>query len=464
MKRKLLAVLMAASMTVTMAACGSANTEGNSQQPTVAETAKVESNQTEAVKPEEGNGEKEKTANFEGVKIELDIGEELREGITVFQDLVKQFCEETGAQVEIVTNGNDHEAVMKTRMASQDMPDMWSTHGWGVLRYGDFAADLSGEKWVDRMEPSVRAVVTDKNGKVDTCPLTQWVYGIAFNKAVFDAHNLDPYEIKTWDDLFAACKTLKEAGITPFCIGTQGGNNLAGLLEISNAFYSIETAPYRDTEALENGTFDWSKNTHLLEKLAEIYDNGWFNEDIFTLKSVTAQQYLGTGDYGMMLWGSPGFVTTAKTYYPEGDFGLIPIPAVEEGGNAVYTVGEGTAIAISKDTKNPEVCKALLDYLTDPEVLVAFINKEGSIPGFNDVIPDNTEIMDLYQKSVEKAGDKIEYSNFFDREWLPSGMWNTMQETVVLIFNGDVGSAKGRVEEAAKYMQESYVALWDSSK
>ena len=45
-------------------------------------------------------------------------------------------------------------------MASQDMPDMFVTHGWSTLRYNDFCEDLSGEEWVSRLDDAVKAVIT----------------------------------------------------------------------------------------------------------------------------------------------------------------------------------------------------------------------------------------------------------------------------------------------------------------
>ena len=59
--------------------------------------------------------------------------------------------------------------------------------------------------------------------------------------------------------------------------------------------------------------------------------------------------------------------------------------------------------------------------------------------------------LDVYKRQT--------YSNFFDREYLPSGMWNVMQETMAKLYNGEVGTAKDRVAEAASYFQENYKTL-----
>lgn len=457
MKRKILAVMLATGMVMSLGACGSSDSEAETSDTAKEETADASESDSEAT---------DAGKQFEGVKIEVDIEDSIQgdaNTLEYFNKEVEAFCEETGAEVEVVQNGSDHENIMKTRMASQDMPDMWVTHGWSTLRYNDFCEDLSGEEWISRVDDAVKAVITDKDGKVCTAPLTQWVYGVIYNADVLEENNIDPYAIKTWDDMKEACEKLEDNGITPLLLAGKNGGSLPGLMEQLNSFYTIDKAPYLNREALQDGSFDWTKNTQFLDLYAELYDNGWFNDDIFTADTTTAQKYLGTGEYGFIPWGSPATLTTIKTYSPDVNFGIIPVPAVEEGGNAAYTVGEGTCLAVSNTSKNKDCCKAFLKYLLDKDNLTKYCIVNGGMPGLSDIEPENSESLKLYQASVEAAGENITYSNFFDREYLPSGMWNVMQETMAKLYNGEVGTAQDRVKEAAEYFQENYVTLFEAN-
>lgn len=457
MKRKILAVMLATGMVMSLGACGSSDSEAETSDTAKEETADASESDSEAT---------DAGKQFEGVKIEVDIEDSIQGDANTLEYFLKEveaFCDETGAEVEVVQNGSDHENILKTRMASQDMPDMWVTHGWSTLRYNDFCEDLSGEEWISRVDDAVKAVITDKDGKVCTAPLTQWVYGVIYNADVLEANDIDPYAIKTWDDMKEACEKLQDNGITPLLIGGKNGGSLPGLMEQLNSFYTIDGAPYLNREALQDGSFDWTANTQFLDLYAELFDNGWFNEDIFTADTTTAQKYLGTGEYGFIPWGSPANITTIKTYCPDGNFGIIPVPAVEEGGNAAYTVGEGTCLAISNTSENKDCCKALLNYLLSKDNLTEYCTVNGGMPGLSDIEPENSESLKLYQTSVEAAGENITYSNFFDREYLPSGMWNVMQETMANLYNGEVGTAKDRVKEAAEYFQENYVTLFETN-
>lgn len=457
MKRKILAVMLATGMVMSLGACGSSDSEAETSDTAKEETADASESDSEAT---------DAGKQFEGVKIEVDIEDSIQGDANTLEYFLKEveaFCDETGAEVEVVQNGSDHENILKTRMASQDMPDMWVTHGWSTLRYNDFCEDLSGEEWISRVDDAVKAVITDKDGKVCTAPLTQWVYGVIYNADVLEANDIDPYAIKTWDDMKEACEKLQDNGITPLLIGGKNGGSLPGLMEQLNSFYTIDGAPYLNREALQDGSFDWTANTQFLDLYAELFDNGWFNEDIFTADTTTAQKYLGTGEYGFIPWGSPANITTIKTYCPDGNFGIIPVPAVEEGGNAAYTVGEGTCLAISNTSENKDCCKALLNYLLSKDNLTEYCTVNGGMPGLSDIEPENSESLKLYQASVEAAGENITYSNFFDREYLPSGMWNVMQETMANLYNGEVGTAKDRVKEEAEYFQENYVTLFETN-
>lgn len=395
------------------------------------------------------------------VNLEMHLDGTLDQGsVDQLKDILGVYAEETGVKVEVVVNGSDHESIMKTRMASNDMPDFFTTHGWSTIRYNEYTMDLSGQSWIENLDAGVKNIITDSEGKVCTMPLTHWTYGIVFDQEVMDANGIDPYSISTWDEFYAVCDQLKANGVTPFAYGVKD-SSLGGFMEMMNSFYTIETAPYAANEELLDGTFDFTANTQLLEMLAEIYDRGYFNEDIFTADATVALQYLGTGDYAFKLWGSVSDIGSLERYFPDRTYGIIPIPAVVEGGKCAYTDGEGTAIAISNNTEYPEECLAVLEYLAQPENVEAYVTVCGGLPGFTNVDMEGVKSIDAYSKSMEKYGDSVTASNFFDREYLPNGMWNSMHEACVEMYNNEVGTAKDHVADAAEILQDAYETLYE---
>ena len=57
------------------------------------------------------------------------------------------------------------------------------------------------------------------NGKNYGIPVQVSQVGFMYNKELFAKAGVDATKIKTWDDLLAAVKTLKSAGITPIMVG-----------------------------------------------------------------------------------------------------------------------------------------------------------------------------------------------------------------------------------------------------
>lgn len=402
----------------------------------------------------------EEKTNFEGVKAEIDIdGTVIGDALTVFEKKVEEFNELTGAKLELVENGNDHEAIMKTRMASNDMPDMFTTHGWSTIRYNEFCYDLAGESWVPDMADGAASVVTDGNGKICTCPLTEWIYGMAYNATVMEENGIDMYSIKNWNDLKEVLQKLKDAGVTPISGGGKNTGDLGDYLELGNVFYSADGALYDGGAQLQDGTFSFVDHPEIIEKIAELYDGGYIIEDFFTADPDTARNYVASGEAAMMLFGSPEYIDLMKNTNPDHEFGIVPVPAVEDGGKSAYTVGEGTAIAISGSTENLELCQAFLEFMTDPENLKEYVDATGAVSGFKTVSQEDTYSLNKYNESIGKC-DNLTYTNFFDREYLPSGMWNYMCESIAKLFNCKVGEAKDQVASVAEYLQQSYEQLY----
>ena len=465
-KRRFISLALTVAVTSSLLiGCGTTSSSSTSDSTAAAATSAASTDASASGASVESGSTAEATTagstsmDFSGQSIEVDLGGELDDtSLKEFDSLVTKFTDETGAKINVVHNGDDHESIMKTRMASNSMPDIWSTHGWSTIRYNDFLMDLSDQPWVSNMDDAIGSVVTDKNGKVCSMPVTLWVYGFIYDKGVLDANGIDPYSIKTWADLTDACATLKAAGITPLEFGDKEGYALGGLLEMANSFYTIDGAPYPSNDALSDGTFDWTKNQEAIQAFADLYDAGYFNTDVFTTDQDSSLRAMGNDNVGFKVWASPQNINTVLTYFPDKQYGIIPVPAVKDGGNSAYTVGEGLALGISKDTKYADLCKAFLNYLAGNEVMTEFIKVNGNLPGMKGIdVPDNQSIT-LYNESVANT-ENITYSNFFDREYLPSGMWNIMEESMAIIFNSDVGSAGSKVQEASEHMQENYETL-----
>ena len=134
-------------------------------------------------------------------------------------------------------SGADHEAVMKTRMASGDLPDLWNTHGWSVMRYKEFLTPLNDQPWFGDIDDSVKGAVADQDGNVYVLPIGEGTNGIIYNQDVLEDNGIDAVKIRTVDDMSAAMETLAAAGITPMVISNSDKTNNAHFLDSYLAAY-----------------------------------------------------------------------------------------------------------------------------------------------------------------------------------------------------------------------------------
>ena len=142
---KIMSVMLCAAMCSSLAACGSGDSsEGSSDSST-----------------------ESSSSSDSGKKKGLEIAYNLTtEDFSVFEGIINDFTEETGIDVTIYNGGDDYESAMKTRMSSGDLPDMWVTHGWSVIRYSEYMMDLSDQPWVENIDAGLKDVISNDDGEL----------------------------------------------------------------------------------------------------------------------------------------------------------------------------------------------------------------------------------------------------------------------------------------------------------
>ena len=378
--------------------------------------------------------------------------------LAVFEEVVADFEAETGVTVDLLTPGDDYENQLKTMMASKALPDVWETHGWSLIRYGEYLAEVNDQPWFDTMDTDMLGgVMADENGKFYALGITGAYSGLIYNKDVLDKAGVALEDLKTWEGLEAACEKIKAIGVTPIIAGGAVGGNLAGFLgSICPAFWTDDGAVVDGGKALQDGTFDFDK--YATELFTYFCDNfvkkGYLNEDVLTLDSVGAQQALGAGEAAFMFRGSDN-ITVAKEYYPDANLGIIPVPASQASAKPSWRVGEGTAFGVNKDSENQDAAFAFLAYLARPEVATKICLVVGNMPAIEGVDVGENYTLDAIKAAEEYVGDWDQYDNIFDRQYFPSGMWGIMGQTVSMII-----SSPDDVSEGVAYLKDNFLSLY----
>ncbi|MCK8779678.1 extracellular solute-binding protein [Rhizobium sp. NTR19] len=155
--------------------------------------------------------------------------EQVPSTIAVWSQIAKDFeAKHPGVKVELQFLENQaFKAKLPTLLQSEDAPSMFYTWGGGVLeaqsvtgalRPLDEALDANGGEWRNVTNASAIEGLTF-DGKVWAAPSKSGLISFYYNKDLFQKAGVDASKIEKWDDLLAAVKTLKDAGITPIAGG-----------------------------------------------------------------------------------------------------------------------------------------------------------------------------------------------------------------------------------------------------
>ena len=345
-----------------------------------------------------------------------------------------------------------YESDMKVRLASGNVPDIWATHGWSLLRYSKFLAPLQNEPWAKNFNPALDAAMKSADGKFYAFPVDTDVAGIIYNEDVLDAAGIDPATLTTWDAFDSAAKKIAASGVTPITVSGKDAGPAGNLADwvASGAYSKAQLA------ALKKGTFADAPYTQVLELIASWKKDSFFNPDYVSATSDDMARALATGKTGFV-FSQNNTANNALQYNPNAKLGYIPVPSLI-GGTPYLIGGEMNAYGISKTTKNMTAAKKYIAFLATPANAVELAKAAGSIPGLTNVKADLGVLQKSYD-AVVKPGE-FPLVPYFDRVYLPNGMWNTMVTTTDSVITG----GQSNVASGVSTMSKDYSRLQSQSK
>lgn len=401
---------------------------------------------TEAVQKESETSEG--AAASTGVTIEFLYnlnGEAVSDAV---QEVCRKFTEETGIGVEAVMPGSNFSDIMKTRMASNQLPDVWTTHGWAVARYAEYLSPLNEFSFAEHISPSIEEQITDAEGNLYTLPVDMDLTGIIYNANVLEEAGIKVDDLLTWDDFEAACDQIKAAGKTPIQLGGKDNYTIGNMMDFVAP--TLITNENEDAQqALLNGGFDWEQWNIVVEKIDSWRQSGYFNTDAVTADYMTGIKALAAEKAAFMFTAASG-ITETYVQNPDTEMGFMPLPAREEGLKRSLMTGEHFAVGMSKTTEHPEEVKAFMEFLAREDICSYLATKCGMPSGLDNVKSDTGRLAPYYDKY--SADSSILNIPYFDRKYLPSGMWNDLCVTGATLLSGQQDALTVSVDQ----MRTSY--------
>ena len=285
--------------------------------------------------------------------------------------------------------GVNQRVVLQSRIASGDYPDTFQTLGGAELKgYVDSGVlkpldDLYKELNYDAVIPGPLAKAVTIDGHPYTVPLNMHLQNILYyNKKLFDENKINPPT--SYDELVAACETIKTAKPDMTCIGLGSKEKWGDafvfdsvLLEDGGADYYVK---------LYKGEIDVTKDTVYktsLEKFQKLIP--YFNSDHAGLTWDQAVALVGSGKAAMTIMGTwaIGAFTKGSNWQPGVDFGAVTFPQKPE---RVLLFHPDT-YGITTKAPDPEATMDWLRVVASPELQIPTDVIQGGLFARTDIDP-----------------------------------------------------------------------------
>ncbi|WP_369213804.1 ABC transporter substrate-binding protein [Streptomyces flavofungini] len=299
-------------------------------------------------------------------------------GGKVFHDEVEAFSKKSGIKVKVIEAGEDLDESYETSLAADKEADVVfvnlydKTLAW-TKNNATVAVNDHIEDWglKDKAEPQALKEWTNPDGKVMGFPFAGFSWPVWYNTALLDKAGVDGIPTTT-DELLAAAKKLRAAGVQPMAVG---GNDWSGqklFLQISQSYVTKQAARKLDAEGGYCASADAMKGVELFTKLR---DGGVFADKAqgFTFDAMQNQYY--TGKAAIMSQGSWAFSEVPEKVRKSTKLAGLPLPdGAAFGKPTVFTGFTSTGFWISPNgEKKQDAVKRFVSHFYQPEVAGRFV-------------------------------------------------------------------------------------------
>ena len=297
--------------------------------------------------------------------------------VKIWEEVARAYeASHPGVKVEMQFLENEaYKAKLPTILQSKDRPHIIYSWAGGVLKaqieagvLEDISAPLKG--YSDSLAPAALAAFT-QDGKIYGVPMVLSEATFLYNKELMAKAAVDAAAIKTWDDLLAATKKLKAAGVTPIAVG--GADKWP--LHFYWTYLAMRAGGKPAFDAAmrgENGGFAGETFVKAGELFKQLVDLQPFQTGFLGFKNQPAVGYFGDGKAAMTLALSNVFLlqrvlAADKVGLSDDKLGWFGFPTVPGGkGDASDTLGGITGWLVTKGS--PKEAVEFLKFLVSQDV------------------------------------------------------------------------------------------------
>ena len=376
--KKILAMLLALAMAVSLFACSNGGGNGDATNPP--------SEGTEASQPPESEGNESNEPSGDKIDINLiaaEYGQNTKQWWADFQNEFNSTYDNINLVVEVVS-WNDIYTVVNTRLGGNNAPDILN-----IDVFADYQADdlllpaqdyVSEETYAKFYDAFLEQSVVD--GTVWAIPDLASARAMYYNEDILKAAGVEVPT--TWDELKEACKKIKEYddSIYPWGIDMTTDEGQAAFA------YYIWNNGSDFTDADGNWILNDPKNVEAIEFAIGLVNDGYTNSDPANETRYNLQDLFGAGKLAMVI--GPNSIPTyiadnyEKAETPEEEqinYNFAAIPT--NGGNASVSAGVMDRFMCFDNNHSDEKIEAIktfFDFFYEDERYSEWVLMEGFLP------------------------------------------------------------------------------------
>ena len=281
-------------------------------------------------------------------------------------------------EIENKPGGGEGDNVVKTRLATGEMSDLFSYNAGSLLQAlnpADTLVDLTNEPFMKNVDEAFKQTVS-QDGKVFGTPnQTAMGGGILYNKKIYADLGLSVP--MTWEEFAANNEKIKEAGIPPV-IATYGDAWSSQLFVLAD-YYNVQAANPNFAEEYTANKAKYATTPAAMagfKYLQEGYEKGWYQDDFATAKFDQGLEMLANGKgahYPMLSFALPTIATNWPDKVNDIGFFAQPGPSADKNGATIWML-LANYIPQTTTGEKLEAAKAFLAFTVSPEA-VAVLNE-----------------------------------------------------------------------------------------
>jgi len=324
---------------------------------------------------------------------------------TTYKELIKEF-EKANPKIKIEYQSPQNQAtVLKTDLAKGTFPDVVSIGGDAVFKSMQDAKvfkDLSNESYAKNVNPTYKKMITSMYSEkgLFIMPYATNASGIIYNKDLFKKAGITELP-QSWDELIAAAKKLKAAGITPF--GSAYKDAWTAAVPWDQAAANLTPANFT-TQRLDNKTTFAKTHKTVMQRFLEVLqysENDYMGQGYNDVNTAFAQ-----GKIAMMFqgnWAIPEITKLNKNI----NLDMMVAPWADAKGDSKLLSGVDVGIGIYNKTKVSSAANKWVAFLFEKANAQKYTDEQFAFSAIDGVTQANKTVAGV--KADIEAGKVLDF-------------------------------------------------------